>query len=136
MSKSIPKLNKYMTTTPFAINSEATLEEAMNIMQDKKIRHLPVMKGAKVFGLVSDRDLKSILAFAGANPKTMSVGDVCSEELYLTNPEALVSEVAAEMASRKVGSAVVMDNGNLVGIFTVTDVCQVLVDICEARFHN
>lgn len=134
--KSIPKLIKYMTTTPVAINSESTLEEAMDMMKDKHIRHLPVMKNGKIFGLLSDRDLKSIFAFAGANPKLLKVGDICTDEPYLTNPDAPINEVALEMVSRKVGSAVVVDNGKLVGIFTATDACQALSDICEARFHH
>lgn len=134
--KAIPKLTKYMTTTPFAINFEATLEEAMDVMKDKRIRHLPVMKAGKVFGLVSDRDLKSVYAFAGANPKSLRVGDICVDEPYMTKPDALINEVANEMAARKVGSAVVIDNGKLVGIFTATDACQALSDICEARFHS
>lgn len=134
--KAIPKLNKYMTTTPFAINSDATLAEAMDVMQDKHIRHLPVVKNGKVYGLISDRDLKSIFSYAGANPKALKVGDICNDEPYLTKPDALINEVAQEMATRKVGSAVVLDNGKLVGIFTATDACQALSDICESRFHN
>jgi acetoin utilization protein AcuB len=133
--KAIPKLLKYMTTTPFAINSEATLAEAMDVMKDKRIRHLPVLKGGKVYGLVSDRDLKSVFAFVGANPKSLRVGDICTDEPYLTKPDALINEVAHEMAARKVGSAVVVDNGKLVGIFTATDACQALSDICDSRFH-
>jgi len=135
VSKAIPKMTKYMTMTPFAINSEATLVEAMDVMKDKKIRHLPVMKGGKIFGLISDRDLKSFFAFAGTDPKSIRVGDVCSEDPYLIAPDSLINEVAAEMAHRKVGSAVVVDNGKLVGIFTATDACQALSDICETRFH-
>lgn len=123
-----------MTTTPFAINSEASLSEAMDVMKDKKIRHLPVLKGGKIFGLISDRDLKSIFAFAGTNPKILKVGDICNDEPYLTKPDALLNEVAHEMAARKVGSAVVVDNGKLVGIFTATDACQALSDICELKF--
>lgn len=134
--KAIPKLIKYMTTTPYAINSESTLAEAMDVMKDKRIRHLPVIKEGKVFGLISDRDLKSVFAFAGANPKALRVGDICTDEPYMTKPDALINEVASEMASRKVGSAVVIDNGKLVGIFTATDACQALSDICQARFHT
>lgn len=133
--KAIPKLTKYMTTTPFAVNAEASLEEAMNVMKDKRIRHLPVVKNGKVFGLISDRDLQSIFAFASASPKNMKVGDICTDEPYLTKPEALINEVANEMATRKIGSAIVVDNGKLVGIFTATDACQALSDICEGRFH-
>ena len=136
MKKAIPKLTKYMTTTPFAINSESTLVEAMDVMNERHIRHLPVVKGNKVFGLVSDRDLKSIMAYAGANPKTLHVGDICVDEPYITHPDAPINEVAAEMVARKIGSAVVVDNGKLVGIFTATDACQALSDICEARFHS
>ena len=133
--KAIPKLTRYMTKIPFAINSEATLDEAMNVMKDKDIRHLPVLKNGKVFGLVSDRDLQSVSAFAGANPRQIRVGDICNDEMYITKPDTPVDQVASEMASRRIGSAMVMDNGKLVGIFTTTDACQALSDICQVRFH-
>jgi acetoin utilization protein AcuB len=133
--KAIPKLTKYMTTTPFAINSESTLVEAMNVMNEKHIRHLPVIKGNNVYGLISDRDLKSIMAYAGTNPKALHVGDICVDEPYITNPDAPIDEVAKEMVTRKIGSAIVIDNGKLVGIFTATDACQALSDICHSRFH-
>lgn len=134
--KSIPKISKYMTTTPLAINSEAPLMEAIDAMNKHKIRHLPVIKAGKVFGLLSDRDLKSIMQYSGANPKSMKVGDVCTDEPFITRPEALLNEVASEMADKKFGSALVIDNGKLVGIFTATDACQALSEICEARFHS
>lgn len=135
MNKALPKISKYMSTTPHAVNSEAFLSEAMEMMNKNQIRHLPVIKNGKVFGLVSDRDIKSIFAFAGANPKTIKVGDVCVDDPYVTKPEALLNEVADEMVSRKVGSALVMDNGKLVGIFTATDACRALSEICQGRFH-
>lgn len=134
--KAIPKLTKYMTTTPFAISSEATVVEAMDVMRDKHIKHLPVMKEGRVFGLVSDRDLKSVLAFAGANPKSIRVGEVCTDEPYVAKPDSAINEVALEMVTRNVGSAIVVDNDKLVGIFTATDACQALSDICQARFHS
>lgn len=110
--------------------------EAIDAMNKHKIRHLPVIKAGKVFGLLSDRDLKSIMQYSGANPKSMKVGDVCTDEPFITRPEALLNEVASEMADKKFGSALVIDNGKLVGIFTATDACQALSEICEARFHS
>lgn len=136
MSKMIPKISKYMTTTPDAIHFDATISEAMNVMEKHKIRHLPVMKDKSVFGLLSDRDVKSILAFAGANPKSIKVGEICSDKPFITRPEALLTEVATEMAEQKYGSALVVDNGKLVGIFTTTNACEALTDICNQRFHN
>lgn len=136
MSKVIPKISKYMTTSPDAINYDSTVVEAMNVMEKHNIRHLPVIKNKAVFGLLSDRDVKSILAFAGANPKSIKVGEICTDKPYITKPDALLTEVVEQMASQKFGSALVMDNEKLVGIFTTVNVCQALVDICNQRFHN
>lgn len=135
MSKVIPKISKYMTTSPDAINFDSTIVEAMNVMEKHNIRHLPVIKNNSVFGLLSDRDVKSILAFAGTNPKTIKVGEICTDKPFITKPEALLTDVVAEMASQKFGSALVVDNGKLVGIFTTTNVCEALTDICNQRFH-
>lgn len=136
MPKSIPKIQKYMTVTPYAIHAEASLHEASEAMKKHHIRHLPVMKGANAFGLISESDIKSILSFAGANPNTMKVGDVCTDEPYLTKPDAGLNEVAIQLVERRIGSALVIDNGKLVGIFTVTDACRALAEVCEMRFHN
>jgi acetoin utilization protein AcuB len=120
-----------LKTTPYAINSEATLVEAEEIMKKHKVRHLPVVKEGKTCGLISDRDLKSVMAFHGANPKEMRVWDFCMDEPYMTKPDASLDSVATEMAERKMGSALVLDNGKLVGIFTATDACKALADICK-----
>lgn len=136
MSKAMPKISKYMTTLPQSISSESSVDEAVQIMDKARVRHLPVMKNQKVLGIISDRDIKSIFAFAGADPKIIKVGDICSDYPYMTQPDALINEVATEMAAKKFGSALVLDNGKLVGIFTATDACQALSDICEQRFHN
>lgn len=136
MSKAIPKISKYMTTTPDSIDSEFSVFSAMELMQKNKIRHLPVMKAGKLFGILSDRDIQQLFALSSNDPHKISVGDACSSLPYITKPEALVSEVANEMAAQKLGSAIVVDNGKLVGIFTAVDACQALSDICEMRFHN
>lgn len=133
--KAIPKIQKYMTMTPTAINAEASLAEAMEVMNKNGIRHLPVHKAGQKYGLLSDRDVKTLMSYAGTNPQTTKVGDVCADEPYMTKPEAPISDVASEMANNKYGSALVMDNGKLVGIFTATDACQALADLAEQRFH-
>lgn len=134
--KSVPKVQKYMTTTPQAINSESPIEEAMEVMKKNGIRHLPVVKGGKLFGLISESDIRRVLNFAAINPKTTKVAEVCEDQPYETKPDAQIDEVAAEMAEKKMGSALVVDNGNLVGIFTTTDALKALADVCNQRFHK
>lgn len=133
--KGIPPVQKYMTTLPFAINANSTVDEAFRVMSKHGVRHLPVQADGK-YGIVSDRDLKYATSLAGFNAKTATVKDICEEQPYVTRPDALVSEVSKELVSRKVGSALVMDNGHLVGIFTTTDACRALGDICDHRIAN
>lgn len=134
--KAIPKIQKFMTTTPHAINGESSVEEALKVMDKNKIRHLPVMLSNTAYGLVSDRDLRRFMALSSVNPQTIKVRDICEEAPYQTNPNAMINDVAEQMVERKIGSALVLDNGKLVGIFTTTDACQALVEICNQRFHG
>lgn len=133
--KAIPQVSKYMSTTPLSINGESTLTEAVDVMKKNQIRHLPVVLGEK-FGVVSDRDLKLAMSLAGVNPKLSKVKDICDDSPYLTKPSSSISDVSSELAERKVGSALVVDNGHLVGIFTTTDACRALADLCEGRLSH
>jgi acetoin utilization protein AcuB len=134
--KAIPTIQKFMTTTPHSINYEAPVDEAIKVMDKNGFRHLPVVKDGKPYGLISDRDIKLVMSFTATNPKQTKVGDVCSDEPYVTNPSAPINEVAVMMAEKKYGSALVLDNGKLVGIFTLTDACKALSEIVEQRFHS
>lgn len=115
-----------MTRLPEEIQGQALLSEALEIMREKGIRHLPVFTGAKLKGVLSDRDLKFAIALMGESAKEMKVIDVCTTEVYKVTPMAKVSEVAAEMAEKKMGSALVVDGESLVGLFTTSDALKAL----------
>jgi acetoin utilization protein AcuB len=134
--KSIPQIQKYMTTTPYAINAESTIEEASQVMKKHGIRHLPVVvvEGHE-YGILSDRDVKYAMSLAGFDARHAKVKDIYEEIPYITKPTTLISDVSAELAERKVGSALIVDNGHLVGIFTTTDACRALSDLCQTRLN-
>ncbi len=136
MTELNPKIKNYMTQAPESICSESSILEAMEIMQEKNIRHLPVKKEKETIGIISDRDIKTLFALAGPNYKSVKVGDVCSDQPYVVNSNALLSEVVSEMASLKIGSAVVIDSGRLVGIFTTSDACRALAKIIDEKSIN
>ena len=136
MSKAEPIIQKYMTTQPYSIEAGKSLSEAKELMSKSKIRHLPVMKGGTVVGMLSDRDLRLVSGFEQVDMSELSVNDVCSTKLYTVSPDTLLSEVCPEMAENLYGSAVVVQNGKLVGIFTTVDVCKALSAILAMRFHN
>ena len=121
MTKSIPTIQKYMTTCPHTIGADQPLALAHQMMREHGFRHLPVLKGGKLIGIISDRDLKFVESFRDADPKTMKIEDAFIPEPFTVEPSAALDEVCAAMAEHKYGSVLVVQNDKLVGIFTWVD---------------
>jgi acetoin utilization protein AcuB len=136
MSKAEPTIQKFMTTMPFSIEADRSIQKAEQLMSKQQIRHLPVMQNGKIIGLISDRDIKLASGIEGVDPATLPVIDACHENPYSVEPDMLLSQVAATMAEKHYGSAIVVQNGKLVGIFTTVDACRALSDILNTRFHT
>jgi acetoin utilization protein AcuB len=134
--KPIPQITRYMTEVPHTIGAEQSLATARDFMQKHRIRHLPVLSGGELRGILSDRDIKTALGFEGVNPITTRVEDIALEDPYVVSPTAKLDEVAAEMAERKIGSALILDRKNLVGIFTATDAMTALAELLRTRLSS
>jgi acetoin utilization protein AcuB len=133
--KTIPTISKYMTTTPHSIGSHQTIKTASQMMKELGIRHLPVLEGGTLTGILSDRDVKMALTFSGANEET-KVDQIAFEDPYLVKPDAKLDEVVATMAEKKIGSALVVDNHKLVGIFTTVDALKAFSDLLQTRLTH
>ena len=133
MSKAIPTIQKYMTAAPHSIGSEQTVARAAAVMSDLHIRHLPVLHGGKLLGILTDRDIKLIATFRDVDPTKISVEEAMTEGPYQVPPDAPLDEVAETMAAHKFGSAVVMQNQKVVGIFTTVDACRALAELLRTR---
>ena len=133
MSKPIPSIQKFMTTSPHTIGEEQTMALAHRMMHDNGIRHLPVLRNHKVVGLVSDRDLHFVEALKDVDPKVIKVSEAMSQDPYVVSPETPLDEVVAMMASNKLGSAIVAQNEHVVGIFTTVDACWAFAEMLYTR---
>lgn len=133
MSKAIPSIQKYMTTSPHSIGRDQTLQRASHMMREYNIRHLPVLDGGRLAGIITARDIALVETLKDVNPDEVTVEDAMSEDVYTVSPDAPLDEVVGEMASRKYGSAVVMQNQKVVGIYTTVDVCSTLNDLLHTR---
>jgi acetoin utilization protein AcuB len=133
MTKPIPPIRKFMTTSPHTIGQEQTLHHAHQQMRSLSVRHLPVLEAGRLVGMLTQRDLAVIEGLAGVDPHAVQVEDAMSTEVYAVGPEAPLDEVAGEMAEKKYGSAVVVQNGKVVGIFTTIDLARSLHDLLHGR---
>ncbi len=133
MAKAIPTIQKYMTTAPHSIGVEQTLAHAHEVLRQHHIRHLPVLEGGKLVGMLTQRDLALVETLKDVDPRNVKVEDAMSTEVYTVSPDAALDEVVGEMAEKKYGSAVVVSNQKVVGIFTTVDVCAALADLLHSR---
>ncbi len=133
MSKSIPSVSKYMSTQVQTIGKDQTISQAHRLLREHHFRHLPVLDGNSLVGLLSDRDLGLIEALRDVDPNTVTVEEAMSQVVYTVTPDSPLDEVVGEMAEHKYGSAIVMQNGKVVGIFTTVDVCVALADLLHTR---
>lgn len=119
-------IRSYMTSSVQIIGIRRTLEEARELMEEQNFRHLPVMEGGKCVGMVSQRDLQLLDTVPDVDPKSMSVEEAMSQDVLTVDPDQPLASVAGQMARRKCGSAVVMRDGEVVGIFTTIDALNAL----------
>src|SRR5512140_1734676 len=133
MAKSIPHIDRYMTTSPYSIGQEQKLSQAHKLMRTHNIRHLPVLHGGKLAGVLSDRDLHLIESLRDVDPEKVLVEEAMRPTVYAVAPTASLDEVVREMAHHKYGCAVVVDNGKVVGVFTTVDAMRVFVELLEAK---
>jgi acetoin utilization protein AcuB len=116
-----------MTPAPVCISIDADLDSAVALMQEHSIRHLPVMDGDALAGVVSERDLAMVESLIPEEWQRVSVAEAMSPHPYAVPPDAPLSAVAKHMADEKIGCAVVKQpEGRVVGLFTTTDALRVL----------
>lgn len=125
-------VREIMTLAPRVIDAGADSAEAVTLMDELGVRHLPVVDGeGKLIGILSERDLRRARALLDSAPGELgpSVEALCSCELLTVGPDDPLDDAATAMAEQKVGSAVVIDDGEIVGIVTCVDMCRCVAEL-------
>jgi acetoin utilization protein AcuB len=122
-----------MTPSPHSVGRGQPLDVAHAMMRKYGIRHLPVLDGGKLAGILSERDLYFVESVSGTDPRQVKVEEAMSQETYCVRPETPIEEVAMDMADHKYGCAVVMDDGKVAGVFTTTDALHALSKLHAKR---
>jgi acetoin utilization protein AcuB len=97
-------------------------------MRAHGIRHLPVLDGGRLVGLLSQRDVYLVETLPGANAAEVRAEEAMVPDVLTTNPDAALADVVEEMVERKAGSAVVMENQLVIGVLTTIDAMKALLD--------
>lgn len=113
-------VQEIMHSDPITITAETRLCDAYALMQEKGIRHLPVVQEGKLVGVVTDRDLRLATSRLAERPfdPDARVGEVMSSPVQTTHPLDPVERGAILMRELKIGCLPVLDGGEVVGIIT------------------
>ncbi len=117
-----------MTRLPFVVSIDDGIDAAESIMKEHGVRHVPVVDGDALVGIVSQRDVALLLnpALSFGDRRRVRTRSVCTRNPYVVAEDEPLDRVVLEMADRHLGSAIVARDGQVIGIFTVTDACRVL----------
>jgi acetoin utilization protein AcuB len=121
-----------MTPSPVTVERSTTLAHALKLMDERNIRHLPVVDGTHLVGLVAERELRIVDNMQGFNAALCTVADFIEDKPYAVTADTPVREVVQAMASKKHGSAVVVGGeggDSVLGVFTTTDALRVFADL-------
>ena len=117
-----------MSRNPIAILPEASIQEAIELMKEHSIRHLPVVDGEeRLVGWVSDTDLRGV--FMASMIEELTVGDVMIADPITVSSSDVLEQAALLITKHKIGGMPVLEDGKLVGIITVVDILEAFVDI-------
>jgi CBS domain-containing protein len=119
------------------VGPTASLDDVVDIMRSKQIRHLPVVDGDELVGIVSDRDVRRALGNAAAKDAQaqesgklyLEPSEVCrvmTKVLRTISPSASVEAAAEELLRHKVHCLLVVDDGKLLGVITDTDLLKAI----------
>ena len=107
------------------------LSLANDIMKLGRIRHLPVVAGTQLVGILSERDLfrSSLVQALGHEPsktrdvmKAVRIQDIMIKNLITISPDADIKEAVQLMLKHKIGCVPVVQGGELMGLITETDI--------------
>ncbi len=136
-------VSDWMTKKVILLYPDDYLSDAIALMREHRIKHLPVLKNDRLKGILSDRDIKEYspskataldmyeLHYLLAKTR---VQEVMSTKVITTTLDTAIEEAAMVLLDRSIGCLPVLDQGRLVGIISDKDIFRALVDITGVRY--
>jgi CBS domain-containing protein len=109
------------------ISPDASVYEALQLLAEKKIGAILVMRDGKVEGILSERDCVRKVDLVGKTPRGIKVGEIMTRDVLYVELNQPLEEAMAIMTGKKVRHLPVYDGGKLIGIISIGDVLKEIV---------
>jgi len=124
----MPTVKWFMTREPYSVTSTDSLARARELMHKHSVRHLPVVDGDQLVGIIGERDVAVVSAVPGIDLFHVEVARVMEAPIDVWG-ETPIDEVSTMMAERKRDCVVVRGGHGVEGIFTATDALRALAEL-------
>ena len=132
-------VRKWMSKEVICVSPDDSIQQAVNLMKEHDIRLLPVMKGRKLVGVLSDGDLKKASASSAAaldvrdllyHAYKTKIKDIMTKDVITIPFDQTVDEAAQVLQKNKISGAPVIDHkAAVVGVITRDDIFNVLISL-------
>ena len=123
-------------STVWSIGPNATVFDAIRLMDEKNVGALPVLDHKTLVGVVSERDYTRKIIVKGRSSKDTPVSDIMTKELLTVNPGDSVAECMRIMTEKRVRHLPVLEATTLVGILSIGDVVNWLMSALKETIDN
>lgn len=132
----IPQMLVVMTPFPHHIDAAAKLTDAVAMMERHDIRHLPVFENGDIMGILSERDIEraKIPGHPLRDETELRVGDICTQRPYFVDVSDPLDRVLDAMVEKRLGSVLILREGDLAGVFTAVDACKLLAELLRETY--
>lgn len=137
-----PIVREHMTPNPITIDQTVAVAKAHRIMQENGVRHLPIVHENRLVGIVT---LSDILEASAPDSKrfdlfkpsymlaTLPMEELMTPDPVTISPDDTVLEAADLMFQHDIGSLPVVEENNVIGIITETDIFHLVVRMLAER---
>lgn len=131
-------VKQIMTPDPITVKPDTGILEAANLMKEKKIRRLPVVKGEKLVGIITEMDILKVQPSQATTLSVfevnylltkMTVNDVMTKKPLTVDADATLEEAALIMRENEVGGLPVLKDNRLVGVITESNIFDAFIDL-------
>ncbi len=130
--KSVKDILEIKGRNVWSIAPEVSVYDAMKLMADKGVGALMVMEGAKVVGVISERDYARKVILEGRSSRTTQVREIMKTHVLYARPDQNIEECMAVMTEKRVRHLPVMEEEQLVGVISIGDLVKSI--ITEQKF--
>ena len=118
------KVSDLMTSDPATVGPDDPVAKAATLMREEDCGAIPVVRGGKLIGIVTDRDITVRAVAEGRDAKTLKVSEIMSADPITVSPDTDGDEASRVMAEHQVRRLPVVQDGHLLGILVTAQLAR------------